>query len=135
MTWTSFHSRGEVLRTVEDAVNARRDGILPMDIDGVAENARRKPECGVVQQASERGADRFRRRRAREREARPALRDADGIVGLIAAMRDDEHRQALQECRHHRAMPAMGHDKASFLQDLEMRRAANHDGVRGRRQF
>ena len=38
MTWTSFHSRGEVLRTVEDAVNARRDGILPMDIDGVAEN-------------------------------------------------------------------------------------------------
>ena len=37
MTWTSFHSRGEILRTVIDVANTRRDGRLPMDVEGVAE--------------------------------------------------------------------------------------------------
>jgi hypothetical protein len=37
MTWTAFHRRGEVLRTVIDTVDARRDGLLPMDLPGVAE--------------------------------------------------------------------------------------------------
>jgi hypothetical protein len=37
MTWTTFHRRGEVLRTVIDAANARRDGLLPMDVPGVPE--------------------------------------------------------------------------------------------------
>lgn len=37
MTWTSFHHRGEILRTVIDAANARRDGRLPLDLEGVAE--------------------------------------------------------------------------------------------------
>lgn len=37
MTWTSFHRRGEVLRAVIEAADARRDGTLPLDIDGVAE--------------------------------------------------------------------------------------------------
>ena len=37
MTWTTFHSRGEVLRAVVAAADARRDGLLPTDVDGVAE--------------------------------------------------------------------------------------------------
>ncbi|HEY0952289.1 hypothetical protein [Nocardioides sp.] len=37
MTWKSFHSRGEILRTVIATANDRRDGLLPMDVDGVAE--------------------------------------------------------------------------------------------------
>jgi hypothetical protein len=40
MTWTSFHRRGEVLRTVVDEVDARRDGMVPMDLPGVAETFR-----------------------------------------------------------------------------------------------
>lgn len=37
MTWTTFHHRGETLRSVIAAANARRDGRLPMDVDGVSE--------------------------------------------------------------------------------------------------
>jgi hypothetical protein len=37
MTWTTFHHRGEVLRTVTRTADARRDGLLPMDVPGVAE--------------------------------------------------------------------------------------------------
>ncbi|MDP3890185.1 hypothetical protein [Nocardioides sp.] len=37
MTWKSFHNRGEVLRTVTAVADARQDGILPTDVDGVAE--------------------------------------------------------------------------------------------------
>ncbi len=37
MTWTAFHNRGETLRAVIAESAARRDGILPMDVPGVAE--------------------------------------------------------------------------------------------------
>ena len=37
MTWTTFHRRGEVLRTVTEAVDTRLDGLLPMDVAGVPE--------------------------------------------------------------------------------------------------
>lgn len=37
MTWKSFHHRGEILRTVIATADLRRDGLLPMDVDGVAE--------------------------------------------------------------------------------------------------
>lgn len=37
MTWKTFHSRGEILRTVIATANARRDGILPTDVEGVSE--------------------------------------------------------------------------------------------------
>lgn len=36
-TWDSFHRRGEVLRAVVDEANARRDGVLPTELPGVAE--------------------------------------------------------------------------------------------------
>ncbi len=38
MSWTAFHSRGEILRAVVDAANHRRDGVLPAQVPGVAEN-------------------------------------------------------------------------------------------------
>jgi hypothetical protein len=38
MSWKTFHSRGETLRTVMDTADERRDGLLPMDLPGVAEN-------------------------------------------------------------------------------------------------
>ncbi|WP_134765030.1 hypothetical protein [Nocardioides sp. 1609] len=37
MTWTSFHRRAETLRRVVATANSRRDGVLPTDVDGVAE--------------------------------------------------------------------------------------------------
>ena len=37
MTWNSYHRRGEVLRSVIETANVRRDGILPMDVNGVAQ--------------------------------------------------------------------------------------------------
>ncbi len=37
MTWKSFHHRGEILRTVVATANTRRDGLLPLDVSGVAE--------------------------------------------------------------------------------------------------
>jgi hypothetical protein len=36
MTWTSFHRRGDVLRDVIAAADRRRDGRLPLDVDGVS---------------------------------------------------------------------------------------------------
>jgi hypothetical protein len=37
VTWTSFHRRADVLRRVVDVANARRDGHLPLEVEGVAE--------------------------------------------------------------------------------------------------
>jgi len=37
MTWKAFHNRGETLRAVITTAAARRDGVLPMDVPGVAE--------------------------------------------------------------------------------------------------
>lgn len=37
MTWNDFHRRADVLHAVIDAADARRDGVLPMDLPGVAE--------------------------------------------------------------------------------------------------
>jgi hypothetical protein len=37
MTWTSFHRRGEILRSVTRVADERLDGTLPMDVDGVRE--------------------------------------------------------------------------------------------------
>ena len=38
MTWTSYRNRGEILRTVIATADARRDGLLPWDVEGVAES-------------------------------------------------------------------------------------------------
>lgn len=40
MTWKAFHNRGEVLRSVIATAAVRRDGVLPMDVEGVRETFR-----------------------------------------------------------------------------------------------
>jgi hypothetical protein len=40
MTWNAFHHRGEILRTVVENADARRDGLLPMQLPGVTETFR-----------------------------------------------------------------------------------------------
>jgi hypothetical protein len=37
MTWDAFHHRGDVLRSVVDEANRRRDGALPTELPGVTE--------------------------------------------------------------------------------------------------
>lgn len=37
MNWKAYHSRGEILHDVIDTANERRDGLLPMDVEGVTE--------------------------------------------------------------------------------------------------
>jgi hypothetical protein len=36
MTWTTHHNRGHLLREIETVTAERRDGLLPMDLDGVS---------------------------------------------------------------------------------------------------
>jgi hypothetical protein len=40
MTWNTFHHRGEILQTVVESADARRDGVLPMQLPGVSETFR-----------------------------------------------------------------------------------------------
>jgi hypothetical protein len=40
MTWNAFHRRGEILQSVVETADARRDGVLPMQLPGVAETFR-----------------------------------------------------------------------------------------------
>jgi hypothetical protein len=37
MTWNTFHHRGEILQSVVETADTRRDGVLPMQLPGVAE--------------------------------------------------------------------------------------------------
>jgi hypothetical protein len=37
MTWSTFHHRGATLQRVVETADARRDGVLPLDLPGVAE--------------------------------------------------------------------------------------------------
>jgi len=40
MTWNTFHHRGAILQTVVETADARRDGVLPMQLPGVTETFR-----------------------------------------------------------------------------------------------
>ena len=40
MTWNTFHHRGAILQTVVETADNRRDGVLPMQLPGVAESFR-----------------------------------------------------------------------------------------------
>jgi hypothetical protein len=37
MTWSTFHNRGAILHHVVKTADARRDGVLPLDLPGVSE--------------------------------------------------------------------------------------------------
>lgn len=40
MTWNTFHHRGEILQTVVETADKRRDGVLPMQLPGVVQSFR-----------------------------------------------------------------------------------------------
>lgn len=40
MNWHAHHNRGEILRAVISTADERRDGLLPMDVEGVSETFR-----------------------------------------------------------------------------------------------
>src|SRR3954466_11271725 len=40
MTWNTFHHRGAILQNVVETADARRDGVLPMPLPGLAETFR-----------------------------------------------------------------------------------------------
>jgi hypothetical protein len=50
MTWTAFHRRGEILRTVVETADQRVDGELPLYVPGVAETFADAPDLlGALQ--------------------------------------------------------------------------------------
>jgi len=49
MNWTSFHRRGEILRTVSQVADKRLDGALPMDVTGVSQTFDEHTLLGALQ--------------------------------------------------------------------------------------
>ena len=76
MSWTSFHRRADVLRAVLAAADARRDGVLPMDVAGVPETF--GDELALLGALSLRWHTRLAGHIERELMARPA--DAEAAV-------------------------------------------------------
>lgn len=99
MTWKSFHRRGEILRTVITTADTRRDGLLPMDVEGVAETF--GDELSLVGALSLRWHTRLAGRIERELMTQPMdleaavvaawRRTADDLPGIRAIL--DHHRE------------------------------------------
>jgi hypothetical protein len=100
MTWKSFHRRGEILRTVIEAADTRRDGILPMDLPGVRETF--DDELGLLGALHLRWHTRLSGRIERELVDRPHdpegavvaawIRCAEELPGVLAIL--DHYRSA-----------------------------------------
>jgi hypothetical protein len=86
MTWTSFHRRGEILRDVIVSANRRRDGILPMDVAGVAETF--DDEMALVGALQLRWHTRLAGRIERELAAEP-MELEDAVVAAWHAAADE----------------------------------------------
>lgn len=82
MTWDAFHRRGEVLRAVVRAADARRDGTLPRDVPGVAETF--ADDLALVAALQLRWHTRLAGGIERELMARPA----EPRTAVVAAWRD-----------------------------------------------
>lgn len=103
MSWTSFHRRADVLRAVLAAADARRDGVLPMDVAGVPETF--GDELALLGALSLRWHTRLAGHIERELMAHPA----DAETAVVAAWRAsaaelpgvrailDAHRSALSD--------------------------------------
>jgi hypothetical protein len=98
MTWNSFHRRGEILRTVTEVADSRRDGRLPMDVDGVTETF--GDELALLGALQLRWHTRLAGRIEREMMSQPLdleqavvtawRRTADELPGILAIV--DRHR-------------------------------------------
>ena len=101
MTWKSFHSRGEVLRTVIAEADARRDGHLPMHVEGVAEPFR--DELTLLGALTLRWHTRLAGRIERELMTQPM--DLEGAVIDAWQATAEELPGVLAILDHHRAEP------------------------------
>jgi len=101
MTWKSFHSRGEVLRTVITEADARRDGHLPMHVEGVAETFR--DELTLLGALTLRWHTRLAGRIERELSTQPM--DLEGAVIDAWRATAEELPGVLAILDHHRAEP------------------------------
>jgi hypothetical protein len=104
MTWKSFHNRGAILRTAIATADVRRDGILPMDVEGVAETF--GDELSLLGALQLRWHTRLAGRIERELMGQPM----DLERAVVTAWRDtaDELPGVLAIVDHHRAEPLDG---------------------------
>jgi hypothetical protein len=102
MTWQSFHSRGEILRTVLSTADDRRDGRLPMDVGGVAETF--GDELTLLGALQLRWHTRLAGRIERELMRQPM--DLEGAVVSAWHATADELPGVLAIVDHYRAEPA-----------------------------
>ena len=123
MTWTSFHSRGEILRDVIAVADQRRDGLLPTDVDGVAETF--GDDLALLGALQLRWHTRLAGRIERELMRQPMdLEDAVVAAWHAAA---DELPGVLAIVDHHRAEPA---DAAPSVRVLEAVQAVASSAAR-----
>jgi hypothetical protein len=101
MTWTTFHRRGEVLRTVIATADARRDGRLPMDVEGVAETF--GDELALVGALSLRWHTRLAGRIERELMAQPMDLEASVVTAWRRTAQELPGIRAVLD--HYRAFP------------------------------
>jgi hypothetical protein len=101
MSWTSFHRRGDVLRAVVAAADARRDGTLPMDVEGVAETF--GDELALLGALSLRWHTRLAGRIERELMAQPSDQVAAVLTAWRATAAELPGVRAILD--HHRAAP------------------------------
>ena len=89
MTWTSYRNRGEILRTVIATADARRDGLLPWDVEGVAESF--GDELTLLGALQLRWHTRLAGRIERELMARPMAFEAERILLAVMAGQASAH--------------------------------------------
>lgn len=101
MTWTSYRNRGEILRTVIATADARRDGLLPWDVEGVAESF--GDELTLLGALQLRWHTRLAGRIERELMARPMAFEAAVVDAWRATAAELPGIRAIVD--HHRAEP------------------------------
>jgi hypothetical protein len=101
MTWKSFHRRGEILRTVIETADVRRDGILPLDVPGVRETFR--DELDLLGALHLRWHTRLSGCIERELVDRP--QDLEGAVVAAWIRAAEEHPGVLAILDHYRSAP------------------------------
>lgn len=105
--WTTHHRRGEVLREVIRVADERRDGLLPMDVAGVAETF--ADEATLLGALQLRWHTRLSGRIERELALQPMDLDAAIVRAWVATARQMPGVRALLD--HHRLEP--GSDEAA----------------------
>ncbi|MDF9714717.1 hypothetical protein [Nocardioides sp. ChNu-99] len=86
MTWNSYHRRGEVLAAVAATADARRDGLLPTDVAGVAETFR--DDLDLLGALQLRWHTRLAGRIDRELSGQPLDLEAAVVAAWVATARD-----------------------------------------------